>query len=57
MYKIELNNSPCGLVDVDRTNTPYVFYTGGIAGVSDTANLKSDTETLKRSSDEIQSNG
>jgi len=54
MQKIELNNT-CGCAAiVDEQNGDYVVYTGGIAGITDISDLQSDTETLKRCTNEIE---
>ena len=54
MHKIELNNTCVCSSIVDQQGNTYVFYTGGIAGVTDVSNLQSDTETLKRSANEVK---
>jgi pseudouridine-5'-phosphate glycosidase len=54
MHRIELSNTVACSSIVDQQANTYVFYTGGIAGVTDVSNLQSDTETLKRSANEIE---
>lgn len=47
------NNNVCAYVETDGAR-PYVFYTGGIAGVSDRITLERDTERLDRRADEVK---
>jgi hypothetical protein len=54
MHKIELNNTCACASIVDQQSDTYVFYTGGIAGITDMSNLQSDTETLKRGTNEVE---
>lgn len=41
----------------DEQTPEYVFFTGGIAGISDTSPSKADTKPLDRSADEVELNG
>ena len=41
----------------DEQTPEYVFFTGGIAGISDTSPSKADTKPLDRSADEVKLNG
>ena len=54
MHKIELNNTCACASIVDQQSDTHVFYTGGIAGITDMSNLQSDTETLKRGTNEVE---
>ncbi len=38
----------------EQNNSGYVLYTGGIAGISDSPTSKTDTESLNRSTNEIE---
>lgn len=53
MKTIELTNT-CLCASVDDQRGDYVFYTGGVAGVTDSIQLKSDAEALDRRPDEVQ---
>jgi hypothetical protein len=60
-------NSPATMVEFasthvctfteDQSNSAYVFYTGGIAGISDSPTSKADTESFNRGANEIEFNG
>lgn len=49
--KIE-NEQVCAYTDAPIPE--YVIYTGGIAGISDRSDLKSDAEPLQRGADKIE---
>jgi hypothetical protein len=53
MQTIELT-SACVCASHDSPQRDYVFYTGSVAGVSDTQSLESHTKTVERSSDEVE---
>ena len=53
MAEIILTNTKVCVYNDDQRRD-YVFYTGGIAGVSDRPGLQSDSETLQRSTDEVK---
>jgi hypothetical protein len=55
MTIIELTTT-CVCASHDTQKKEYVVYTGGIAGMSDSAVLKSDPEPLNRRSDEVELN-
>lgn len=57
MQKIEINNTYACQSLVDDPVSPYVMYTGGIAGVTDKTELQSDTEPFQRGADKTQLNG
>lgn len=42
---------------LDEQKPEYVFFTGGIAGISDTSPSKADTEPLNRRADEVELDG
>ena len=56
VQKIDLSTS-CLRTSTEDQNTTYVFYTGGIAGISDNPSSKTDTESLDRSPNEIKLHG
>jgi hypothetical protein len=53
MYKIELTNNSVKTCIGDRSDDGYVFYTGGIAGISD-APSQTDSKPLDRGADEVE---
>lgn len=52
MIKLLDVNHVCTLTD--RQDSTYVFYTGGIAGISDNSNSKADAKPLDGRTDEVQ---
>lgn len=53
MQNIILTNSHvCSYTDVQ--DREYVFFTGGVAGISDRADLQDDAEAFERRADEVQ---
>ena len=53
MRIIELTNT-CTCASEDDQQRDYVFYTGGVAGISDVTVLESDSKPVERRSDEVQ---
>jgi hypothetical protein len=53
MKTIELKTT-CVCVAHDTQKNEYVVYTGGIAGMTESAVLERNPEPLKRSSDEVE---
>ena len=53
MKTIELTNN-CVRTSTEESNGAYVFYTGGIAGVSDNSASQTDTESLDRRANEVE---
>ena len=54
MQKIELTNN-CIRTSIEDQSGSYVFYTGGIAGISDDGSTsQTDTESLNRRTNEIE---
>ena len=54
MYKIELTSNSIRTMTDDPSNGTYVFYTGGIAGISDSSVSQADAKALDRGADEVQ---
>ncbi len=46
------NNNVCAYTD--QVHPKYVFYTGGIVGISDRVTLKGDPEALNCGADEVK---
>jgi hypothetical protein len=53
MHVIELTNT-CLCASVAEQGGDYVFYTGGVAGITDATELKNDPERIERRPDEVQ---
>lgn len=54
MQTIQLNDVNHVRAFSERPAPTYVFYTGGIAGVSDLSDLKGDSEGLDGGADQVQ---
>jgi hypothetical protein len=55
MRIIELTNTcACASEAKDASQSDYVFYTGGVAGISDTLVLENHSKSLKSRPDEIE---
>jgi hypothetical protein len=53
MKTIELTNT-CLCASLEDQKMEYVFYTGGVAGITDSTSLQGDSETLQRSPDVVE---
>lgn len=55
MRIIELTNTcACASEVKDASQSDYVFYTGGVAGISDTLVLESHSKSVQRRPDEVE---